>query len=261
MFGRAARIYRESLKPKDNFWTEVLTRPFAALLLVVLERTPITPNQVTFLSIFTAIAGAAVLVLWPGWMGLVVGALILQAAYVLDCADGQLARLTGIASPVGHLLDFLMDEIKAFVVIAAVTTRLYLQNGSVEQLLFGMWGLVVVASGISITSFLRRPEYLQTGTPPSAAIPASKTSALARRSPVGLAVGTAERFARFLIHYPSWFVYIAVFDRLDWFLYIYVPVNTLYLARSFLGIVLRLGRPDFRPRTPGSPAPGHEEQA
>ena len=246
MLRRTIEIYRQSRKQQDNFWTEVLSRPFAAALLVLLERGPITPNQVTFLSIFTALGAAALLVLWPGWAGLMAGALVLQLSYVLDCADGQLARLRGISSPVGHLLDFLMDEIKAFVVLAAVSTRVFLIHGSVEQLLLGFWGLVVVASGISLTTFLRRPEYLEvTRSRPKDDAGDARTG---RSGPIGLAVRAAERFARFLIHYPSYFLYLAVFDRVEWYLYIYVGVNTLYLARAFLGVALALGRFGFDPR-------------
>lgn len=263
MLRRASEIYLQSRKPKDNFWTEIITRPCAAALLVLLERTPATPNQVTFLGGAVALAGALTLVLWRTWPGLLAGALVLQLAYVLDCADGQLARLKGIASPVGHMLDFLVDEMKAFAVLAAVATRLYLQTGSVELLLLGLWGLVVLASGISITTFLRRPEYLEATRPKAdtpketpgeqAAAPNAATSAAPkRRSPIRLAIGAAESVARFCIHYPSYFVYLAVFDRLDWYLYVYVAVNTVYLGRSLLGIVLALGRPSFGPPRPGA---------
>jgi phosphatidylglycerophosphate synthase len=244
MFGRVAEIYRQSRKQKDNFWTEILTRPFAALALVGLERTPVTPNQVTFLSLLVAVLAAVVLVAWPGWAGLVVAALVLQASYVLDCVDGQLARLRGIGSPIGHLLDFLMDEIKAFLILAAVSTRLYLERCSIEELLLGLWGLAVLASGISITSFSRRPEYLQATARATHASPKKQNSILF----------SLERIAKFLIHYPSYFMYLAFFNRLEWYLYLYVGINTLYLARALLSIVRSLGRPGFRPPLPG-PAP------
>lgn len=258
MLRRATQIYVQSRKTKDNFWTEILTRPIAAALLVLLERTPITPNQVTFLSGAVALAGAATLVFWRTWPGALAAALVLQLAYVLDCADGQLARLKGIASPIGHLLDFLVDEMKAFAVLAAVATRLYLQTGSVELLLLGLWGLVVLASGISITTLLRRPEYLEAtrprgpdGAPLKPAQPAQPSAAPARKSPLRLLIGMVEKVARFCIHYPSYFVYLAVFDRLHWYLYVYVAVNTVYLARSLLSVALALGRPSFGPPRPG----------
>jgi phosphatidylglycerophosphate synthase len=41
----------------------------------------------------------------------VAAALVLELSYILDCTDGQLARLKHQTSPVGAHLDFLMDEL------------------------------------------------------------------------------------------------------------------------------------------------------
>ena len=71
----------------------------------------------------------------PGHVGLVVAVIVFELSYVLDCADGMLARLRGTASPVGHLLDFLMDELKAFLLLAAVAVRLFREHGDVRFLL------------------------------------------------------------------------------------------------------------------------------
>ena len=61
---------------------------------------------------------------------------------MLDCADGQLARLKGTSSPVGAHLDFLMDELKAFVLVAAIAIRLWLPAHDPRWLLEGLGGLV-----------------------------------------------------------------------------------------------------------------------
>ena len=66
--------------------------------------------------------------------------------------------LRGIQSPVGHLLDFLMDEIKAFVLRGAVAVRLLGEHQDVRFLMPGIAGLVCLASGIALTTFQRRPE-------------------------------------------------------------------------------------------------------
>ena len=80
----------------------------------------------TFATLPVFLAGAAVLALLPSWGALIAGAAIIELSYVLDCADGQLARLKGTSSPVGAHLDFLMDELKAFVLVAAIAVRLWL---------------------------------------------------------------------------------------------------------------------------------------
>ena len=59
----------------------------------------------------------------------------------------------------GAHLDFLMDELKAFALVAAVAVRLWLPARDPRWLLEGLAGLVVVAAAISLTTFMRRPEY------------------------------------------------------------------------------------------------------
>src|SRR5262245_22687184 len=159
MLSAAADIYRRTRKPNDILWNRFVARPLAAVIVVPLARTGITPNQVTFLTLPVFLAGAALLALLPSWGALVGGAAVIELSYVLDCADGQLARLKGTSSPVGAHLDFLMDELKAFVLIAAIAIRLWLPAHEQHWLLEGIAGLVIVASAISLTTFVRRPEY------------------------------------------------------------------------------------------------------
>ena len=54
---------------------------------------------------------------------------VLELSYVLDCVDGQLARLRGTSSPVGAHFDFLMDELKAFLLVGATAARLWGESG------------------------------------------------------------------------------------------------------------------------------------
>jgi phosphatidylglycerophosphate synthase len=110
-FSAVGDAYRRTRKPKDIFWNRFVARPAAAVLLVPLERAPVTPNQVTFASLLTFAAGAAVLLAVPGWPGLLLAVAIIELSYVLDCVDGQLARMRGTSTPVGAHLDFLMDEL------------------------------------------------------------------------------------------------------------------------------------------------------
>jgi hypothetical protein len=55
-------------------------------------------------------------------------------------------------------------------------------------------------------------------------------------------IGLVESLGKFLVHYPSYLVYVAIFDRLDVFLHVYAAVNAAYAARAMLGVVVRLGR-------------------
>jgi len=243
MFGEIASIYRASKKKVDiNFFTEWVCRPKAAAIVYLLEDTRVTPNQVTFLSILVC-AGACALFVWiPGWPGAVAGAATLHVSYLLDCADGMLSRQRKSSSVLGHLLDFLMDEIKAFMVFAAVTIRLWLYSGDTYFLVCGLGGLVALSSGIAITSFTRRPEYGAKQPTADGQPHESKR----RLGVVGLAIGSFEAAARLLVHYPQYTWICAIFDRMDVYFWAYGGVNILYLGYMFLGILVKLGR--FEPR-------------
>lgn len=111
--------YFRSLKPLEveepiDVWVH---RPPAYVLAKILLPTPVSPNLVTFSSILASFAaGAAIFVRFPGHLPLA-GVLIFTAA-VLDCCDGQLARLRQSSSAFGRMLDGVADMVGSTVVVA-----------------------------------------------------------------------------------------------------------------------------------------------
>jgi hypothetical protein len=87
---------------------------------------------------------------------------------------------------------------------------------------------------------MRRPEYLEyTGAPPLPPATERGDHAPKSLSPVAL----VEAAGRYVLHYPSWFLFICAANRLDIFVYAYLGAHTLYLGRSALIILIKLGRP------------------
>ncbi len=85
-----------------------LVRHLSCRLTRVLVKTPVTPNQVTSLSLTLGLACAACFAL--GGYGLqLAGALLLVASYTLDNCDGEIARLKGMSSEFGAKLDDMAD--------------------------------------------------------------------------------------------------------------------------------------------------------
>ena len=239
MASEVAAIYRASKKKQDiNWFTEWVARPPAALVVYVLRGTPITPNQVTFLSAIIAAIACAGFALCPGWTGVIASAFLFEFSFVLDCADGMLARLRKWASPLGHLLDFLMDELKAMLLYGAVAVRMWRTTGDDRMLLVGLGVLFCLASGIALTSFMRRPEY--GAKPPTEDGQPATTGG--RRGPIGMAVSGVEWLARIVVHYPQYLWLVAIVDRIDLYFWIYGAVNALYLLKSLAAILLRLGK-------------------
>lgn len=234
-----AALYRASKKKQDiNWFTEWIARPPAAVVVYAIRNTPLTPNQVTFGSAIVAAGACAMFALLPGWLWLVVAALLFEFSFVLDCADGMLARLRKVASPVGHLLDFLMDELKAMLLYACVTVRLWTQTHDARLLVVGMFALFCLASGIALTSFMRRPEY-GAKAPTEDGQPAEVGK---RTGPIGMAINTFEWAARIVVHYPQYLWLVAAVNRIDIYFWAYAGVNALYFGMSMLKILLKLGR-------------------
>ncbi|HVV83796.1 MAG TPA: CDP-alcohol phosphatidyltransferase family protein [Kofleriaceae bacterium] len=285
MWADIAAIYRASLKKNDvNWFTTRIARPPAAVVVYALRNTRVTPNQVTFLAALVAAAAGALLVAWPGWLGLGVAVAVYEFSFVLDCADGMLARLRKVASPIGHLLDFLMDELKAMLVYGCVAVRLWRATGDERLLIVGLAGLFALAAGISLTTFTRRAEYTGPGTaavpdpdrsagpPQPAASPPEGTEpgslrdpdggaakvddddapGARRRGPVGMAIGGLEWAARFVVHYPQYIWACAAANRIDVYFWAYGAVNVLYLGLTMLKILRKLGR--VAPRAASAPA-------
>lgn len=231
----SAEIYRATKKTPDFLWNLYVCRPLAAVVVRLVDRWSITPNQITLISMVVAAASIAMLLVLPGYRGLVIAIVVYELSYVLDCADGMLARWRRTQSPAGHHLDFLMDEIKAFGMLGAAAVRLYFERTDVRLLFVGLFGLVCLASGIALTTFLRRPEIA--GTEQAVA-----QSATARKSPVRRLIGLVESAARFAIHYPSYILFTAIAGHLELYFFPYVAVNALYAVRAFTSVALRFGR-------------------
>ena len=116
--------------------------PLAARLARLLARTPITPNAVSVagaLMVWVA-ALAYTQIAWP--VGVALGLFFHCLWHVLDGADGDLARLTGKASPFGEMVDGACDY--------AAHSLLYVALAAVLDDQLGIWawlfGLAAAAS-------------------------------------------------------------------------------------------------------------------
>lgn len=104
--------YESSLKSieTENKIDRVFYRPLGFRIARMLRNTGITPNMITIISIFVG-AGAGYMFYHVGLEYAVLGILLLVLANILDCVDGQLARLTGIKSEIGRILDGFAGDI------------------------------------------------------------------------------------------------------------------------------------------------------
>lgn len=103
----------------DSPFSTYVSRKFSRLVSGVLVRYSITPNQITLVSFFIALA-ACWFYLQGGYRYSVLGALILYVSILFDLADGEVARLKFTSSKYGALLDSICDSIVGSVVLFCI---------------------------------------------------------------------------------------------------------------------------------------------
>jgi hypothetical protein len=109
--------YRRSLKMSEaeEVFDVLFYRPFAFLFVKTVYRTPLTPNQVTLLSLLCGCIGAYEYS--DGIMpALAWGSAWYAVANILDCADGQLARLQKSGTLFGRLIDGIADYLSSLAI-------------------------------------------------------------------------------------------------------------------------------------------------
>ncbi|HKP58656.1 MAG TPA: CDP-alcohol phosphatidyltransferase family protein [Polyangiales bacterium] len=106
-----------------NLWVH---RPLAYAFVALVYRTPITPNQVTFLSLLAGFAAAVCFVVGtPATM--FAGGCLLWSSAILDGADGILARAKRIFSDVGRAIDGVTDAAVAAMTVFAGFYHVWVQ--------------------------------------------------------------------------------------------------------------------------------------
>jgi hypothetical protein len=134
--------YKKSLKmlEVEEILDLLIFRPPAFLLVKLIYRTPISPNQITWISLFFGVFGAFLITFGTATHYLLAG-LCFIIYNILDCSDGQLARLQKSGTLTGRIVDGSADY------IVAVTSYLAIGVGfaskSDDPLLY--WILTVLA--------------------------------------------------------------------------------------------------------------------
>ncbi|MBC7188270.1 MAG: CDP-alcohol phosphatidyltransferase family protein [Calditrichaeota bacterium] len=130
----------ETEEPLDLF----VNRPLAFVLALLLRPLPITPNMVTLVAMLAGVASGYQFAQGTRSSALL-GTLFLMIANVLDCTDGQLARLRGTSSRLGKTLDGLADMVVYVAIFAGVATVMARQSGAATW-----WWTYAALAGLSV---------------------------------------------------------------------------------------------------------------
>ncbi len=139
-------IIRATGKPGDGLVSRWLNRPISQRLTwLVLALPGLRPIHVTIFNALLALP-MFLLLLFGGHAGLILGAILFQAASVIDGVDGEMARATWRTSVEGASLDSLIDMSINFLFVLGLTIHLAVRDhDSIGWI--GAWAIVAMIVG------------------------------------------------------------------------------------------------------------------
>ncbi len=137
--------FKSSLKGYDA--EEILDlyffRPLSFLFVKLIYSTNITPNQISVVSMLFGIL-TGVLFGFGSYQFFVFGAIALLISNILDCADGQLARLKKNGTGIGRIIDGFIDYVTGLSIFAGIGIGLSVATGNYAY----VW-ILTAAAGFS----------------------------------------------------------------------------------------------------------------
>ncbi|MCT9077715.1 CDP-alcohol phosphatidyltransferase family protein [Streptomyces fulvoviolaceus] len=110
---------KSAVKSRDGFFTTFCISPYSRYIARWCARRGLTPNQVTTVSLLTALIAAGCAATGTR-VGFIAAGVLLIASFVLDCVDGQIARYSLQYSTLGAWLDATFDRAKEYAYYAGL---------------------------------------------------------------------------------------------------------------------------------------------
>jgi phosphatidylglycerophosphate synthase len=134
--------------PEPATWDARLARR----LVTPLIGTPVTPNHLTTLRLLIGIAGAYYLSVGSFWL-CSLGALLIALSNFVDHTDGELARISGQSSKIGHFYDLACDSLVT--VLLFVGLGFYVRVHHPAMIVSAEWLGAIAGVAVALIFFLR----------------------------------------------------------------------------------------------------------
>ncbi len=122
--------------PKDGLVDRHLNRKLSRPLTRMFLRTSLTPNHVTIISCAIGLCGAACF-FQPSYLGCIFGSLLLQLSCIVDCCDGEIARMKFLESPFGAWLDMVLDTVVHIATFGGLAFAVWSQGDGPPAIVLG----------------------------------------------------------------------------------------------------------------------------
>ncbi|WP_447984537.1 CDP-alcohol phosphatidyltransferase family protein [Nitrospira sp. Nam74] len=141
------RLLQSPKGPYDGLIDTYFNRKVAKGLTQVFVKARWSPNAITVLSLFVGFLAAGFFAQGTYRAG-VVGALLFQLSAIIDCCDGDVARLTFRESRFGQQLDLIGDNVVHMAIFGALGWAGYVNGGGGLLLAVGL--LAMAGNGLSL---------------------------------------------------------------------------------------------------------------
>ena len=146
--------YIQHQNGRESFFTKKI-RKFSVPLSRVLARRGVGPNVVTFMGLLLAVA-AAMAVSVDIYVVSLIGALLYYASMVLDCSDGEVARLTFRDSRFGAWFETAVDYVTYFLLLGALVLAGQARGDGGRELEAAMIAVAGSLVVVAVAGYLRQ---------------------------------------------------------------------------------------------------------
>jgi len=123
---------RGSVHSIDSWWTRYFIDPVAVRLTWLFANfTRVSPNTITLMTL-PLIFVSAFFFFKGTRTDLIIGAILYEFNFALDCVDGKLARMTRQTSKLGAFSDLYLDSWNVVINLSALVWGRYMQTGAID---------------------------------------------------------------------------------------------------------------------------------
>jgi phosphatidylglycerophosphate synthase len=202
----------------DRFFNRKVSRWFTRIFLAL----GLSPNPITMLAALVGLVAAVGFGVGTYSAG-IIAALLFQLAAIIDCCDGEVARLTFTESPFGAWLDIAMDNVVHMAIFAGIAVGSYLRVAGSE----GAW--VPLALGVAAVAGNGLSFWLVTRAQQIKSASRWKTPVQAAWSDFMLKNVASRDFSVIVLLF-------AVLGKLDWFLWM-AAIGSMVFSLLMLWVI------------------------
>ncbi len=139
-----------------------IIRKISGFISGFLVKTPVTPNQVTIVSLIIGIV-AAVFFSHGAHTYTIIAGILYFISTVFDQCDGEVARHKHMESDFGRIFDIIVDSIVNAAIVIGITIAIYKLNSSVLTIIAGLLAMTGIVISLLLTTYFSSESKKDTG--------------------------------------------------------------------------------------------------